>query len=507
MSVDQDLRKHTTHGQNHRELPITAASEAADFIRAAREAQQAWYEAGLGARIQALRRFKDAFYNRMDSLIGTLNSELGKPPIEALTEYWTCIEMLAFYERLAAPTLAPRHTFTGLAPHRMHWVERRPFGVVLVIGPWNFPLLLTIAPIAAALVAGNTVVLKPSEFAPLSTEEMAACLREVGLPRGVFQVAHGDGMLGAALIEARPDKIAFTGSVATGKKIAQQAAKHLIPVTLELGSKDAAIVLEDANLDRAARGITWGAMYSAGQACLSIELVYAQRSIQAELIRRIGDVIEREIHLGPVEAPGATMGAIITENQVRTIEGQVRDAIERGATLVRGGARVEHGARRHFAPTLITDVAPDMRIMQDETFGPVIAFRTFDHEDEAISEINASPYGLTGSVWTRNRARGLAIASRLLVGHASVNDHVFSASIPHLPWGGTKDSGYGTTRGREGLLDMTRPQSFSIERFAPVPSEILWYPYSATKYRLLRHLLRTMYARGLLNKLRALVRG
>ncbi|MCC7207174.1 MAG: aldehyde dehydrogenase family protein, partial [Anaerolineae bacterium] len=414
---------------------------------------------------------------------------------------------LAFFERLAAPTLAPRRTFTGLAPHRMHWIERRPFGVVLVIGPWNFPLLLTIAPIAAALVAGNTVVLKPSEFAPLSTEAMVACLREAGIPRGVFEVAHGDGALGAALIDARPDKIAFTGSVPTGKKIAQQAAKYLIPLTLELGSKDAAIVLEDAPLDRTARGLAWGAMYSAGQACLSIELVYVQRRVQDELIRRIGEVIMREVHVGPGESPGVTMGAIVTEAQVQTIERQVRDAIERGARLVRGGERLERDNRRYFAPTLITDVTPDMRIMQDETFGPVIAFRAFDDVADAIREINASPYGLTGSVWTRDRARGLAIASQLQVGHASVNDHVFSASIPHLPWGGTKESGYGATRGREGLLDMTRPQSFSIERFRPLPTEIVWYPYTPTKYMFLRRLLRVLYARGALNKLRALFRG
>lgn len=494
-------------GRKLGETPITAPSEADRLVHVAREAQKAWFRAGLTERVRMLQRFKDAFYRHMDSIIGVLVDEGGKPPIEALTEFWSCIEMLAFYERLAARTLAPRHSFIGLAPHRMHWIERRPFGVALIIGPWNFPLLLTIAPVAAALVAGNTVILKPSEFAPLSTEAMVACLREAGAPTGVFQIAHGNGDLGAALIDARPDKIVFTGSVATGKKIAQQAARHLIPVTLELGSKDAAIVLEDADLGRAARGIAWGGMYNAGQACLSIELVYAQRPIQAELVRRIGGVIEREVRIGPGESAGATLGAMVTENQVQTIERQVRDAVARGATLIRGGSRIERDNHRYFAPTLITDVTPDMRIMQEETFGPVIAFRTFDDVGEAIREINASPYGLTGSVWTRNRARGLAVASQLLVGHASVNDHVFSASIPHLPWGGTKESGYGSTRGREGLLDMTRPQSFSIERFRPLPSEIVWYPYGPAKYRLLRRLLQALYARGLANKVRTFLRG
>lgn len=489
------------NGQTVGEVPVTPPDAAADIVARARAAQPGWYAAGLSHRIEMLRALKYAMRRRFDDLIRVIAEEIGKNRFETLTEILPTIEMCAYYQRIAPKAMATRRIYSLLLPHRMHWIERRPYGVVLVIGPWNFPLLLNAAPILAALVTGNAVILKPSEYAPLTGELFASLLYEAGIPRDVFQIVHGAGDLGAALIRARPDKIVFTGSVSTGRKIAAAAGELLIPLTLELGAKDAAIVLDDADLDLAARGIAWGGMYCAGQACLSVERVYVVRSVADRFIDRLKAVLEREIRIGPADAPEATMGVISTAAQLNIIEAQVNEALAQGARLLIGGRR----AGQAYSPTLVTNVSDAMRLMRDETFGPVIAIIPADDDEDALRQANASPCGLTGSVWTRNRERGLALARRLEVGHASLNDHAISASLPYLPWGGTKDTGYGSTRGIEGLYEMTRSQSISAESLSPsLSSELFWYPYTRRKYALLYRLMRVLYAPTLGAKLRSL---
>jgi acyl-CoA reductase-like NAD-dependent aldehyde dehydrogenase len=377
--------------------------------------------------------------------------------------------------------------------------------VVLVIAPWNFPLILSLTPITAALITGNTVVFKPSEFATQSGEALKKVIDEAGIPPEVFQIVHGEGDIGAALIREKPDKICFTGSVATGRKVASAAGELLIPITLELGGKDAAIVLDDADLDRTAAGVAWAGMVNAGQACISIERVYVMRSVAEQLVEKMANILNEHIRLGPGEASETTMGAITTAAQLKIIDGQVREAVSQGARVVVGGCMAEDSVGRFYLPTLITDVTPNMRIVKDETFGPVIAVIPVDSEEEALRLANSSAYGLTGSVWTRKRERGIALAQQMKVGNAAVNDHVMSASAPHVPWGGVKDSGYGRTRGEEGLLEMTTTQSLSIERLLPLPREFFWYPYSPVKMGLLRRALCFLYAPTWREKLRAFV--
>jgi acyl-CoA reductase-like NAD-dependent aldehyde dehydrogenase len=422
-----------------------------------------------------------------------------------MTEYWPTIELISYYLRTAPRTLTPKHVFVNLIPHRAHWIERRPHGVVLIISPWNFPLILSLTPITAALITGNSVVFKPSEFATQSGEALKKVIYEAGIPPEVFQVVHGEGDVGAALIREKPNKICFTGSVATGRKVAAAAGELLIPVTLELGGKDAAIVLEDADLDRTAAGVVWGGMVNAGQACISIERIYVMRSVADQLVEKMAKILNEHVRLGPGEDSGTTMGAITTAAQIKIIDSQVREAVSQGARVIVGGRTVEDSAGRFYLPTLITNVTPDMRIVKDETFGPVIAVVPVDSAEEALRLTNSSSYGLTGSVWTRNRDRGISIARQMNVGNAAVNDHVMSASAPHLPWGGVKDSGYGRTRGEEGLHEMTTTQSLSIERLVPLPREFFWYPYSHTKLGLLRRALRFLYAPTWREKLRAFV--
>lgn len=491
-----------------RVLGQVRAATSADItavMTTARQAQSAWNRVGLGHRLRLLHNLKDALYRNFDRIVDTIVAEQGKPPFEAITEFWPSIELVAYYVRTARRTLTPRRVFIPLSIHHIHWVERHPHGVVLVIAPWNFPLLLSLAPIAAALATGNTVVYKPSEYATQLGETLANVIYEAGIPREVFQMVHGEGDVGAALIREKPNKICFTGSVATGRKVATAAGELLIPVTLELGGKDAAIVLEDADLDRTARGVVWGGMVNAGQACLSIERVYVMRSVAAQLVERMAQVMRANIHPGPGEAQNTTMGAITTAAQIRIIDNQVREAVEQGAQVVVGGQMVEEKGGRCYLPTILTNVTPEMRIVKDETFGPVLAVMSVDSDAEAVAHANASPYGLTGSVWTRNKVRGLAIARQLQVGHASVNDHVVTASYPQLPWGGVKDSGYGRTRGDEGLLEMTTTQGISVERFEPLPSELTWYPYTPSKNKLLRRIIQFLYASTWQDRLRALL--
>ncbi|MCS6870761.1 MAG: aldehyde dehydrogenase family protein [Anaerolineae bacterium] len=491
-------------GRKLGEVRVTPLSEAPVVMQRARDAQRAWFEAGLAFRLEVMRNWQESLRRNFDRLVGMVVAEQGRPPFEALTEFLACIDLLAYYRSVARRALAPTYHFVPLDPHHRHWTVRQPYGVVLVITPWNFPLMLTITPIAAALVTGNAVILKPSEYSTQVGELLARTIRESGIPEGVFQIVHGKGDLGAALIEQNPDKISFTGSTATGRKIAMAAAERLIPVTLELGAKDAALVLEDADLDRAAHGIVWGAMFNAGQACLSIERAYVMRAVAEPLMQKMKAVIEKYITVGAGESPQVTMGTLTTQAQLEIVDRQVREAVSRGARLICGGKVLEGHSGRAYAPTILTDVTPEMRLMREETFGPVLAVVPIDRPEEGVQAINALSYGLTCSVWTRNRARGIALMEQIEVGHASLNDHIITSSVPQAPWGGVKYSGYGRSRGVEGLHDMTYAKVYSAERFAPLPRELFWYPYTPFKYTLLRRFINVYYATTWRERLAAL---
>jgi acyl-CoA reductase-like NAD-dependent aldehyde dehydrogenase len=332
-------------------------------------------------------------------------------------------------------------------------------------------------PAISALLAGNTVVLKPSEVTPITGELIAELMARVGLPEGVFQVIQGDGTTGAALSKADIDKLFFTGSVATGKKVMKAAAAKPIPVELELGGKDAMIVCEDANLERAARGAIWGGLINCGQMCTSVERIF----VRAEIYDRFIALLEREVDKVKVGGPDADadMGPLTFDKQMETVEAHVNGAVEDGADLRRGGHRIE-GKGQFYAPALITDVTPDMEIYKEETFGPVLPVIKVRSDDEAIRLANDHQYGLTGSVWTQDRERGLRIASAMECGQVMVNDVVISVGNPVLPFGGVKSSGFGRYHGPEGLLSFVHQKAIMADR-GLLNSEPLWFPY-AGKY-------------------------
>ena len=486
------------------EVRINVPAEAESILARARKAQAEWAGLGLKGRLAIMRALKTVLHRHAEQIVDVLVAEQGKARFEAYTELWPTIELLDYSVRIAERTLSPERVLVSLLPHRVHWVERRPYGVILVITPWNFPLILSMTPIISALIAGNSVVYKPSEYSTQMGELIMRLLAEAGVPHDVVQIAHGAGDLGAALINAKPNKIVFTGSTANGKKIAMAAGQHLIPVTLELGGKDAAIVLEDADLDRTAEGLVWAGMFNAGQMCVSIERIYVRREVADQLVEKMAKVMQDHLRVGPGDQIENSIGAITTPAQMEIISRHIREAVEHGARVVVGGRAVEDSSGRFYLPTLLTDVTPEMRVMKDETFGPVLVVVPVASDEEAISLANNTSFGLTGSVWTRNRDRGLALGRRMRVGHAGLNDHVISASAPNLPWGGVGDSGYGRTRGKEGLIDMTFAQVVSAERFAPLPREVFWYPYTPLKITLIRRAIKFMYAPTLRDRLHAL---
>lgn len=487
------------------EYPVTPTDDLPDLMGRAREAQGRWGALPLARRIEAMRAIQDSFYRNLDAVIESLIYETGKPRFEALVEIFPSIELLAYQRRIAAHVLGGEDRFVPFVPNRRHRVEYRPFGVVAVIAPWNFPVILSTAPIFAALLTGNAVIFKPSEFASQMGAIIGRIVHEAGIDPDLMQVVQGYGDLGAALVRAQPDKICFTGSIPTGRKVAALAGELLIPVTLELGGKDAAIVLSDADLERTAVGLVWGGMHNAGQACLSVERIYVERPIAEALIDRMKHIIETELKPTTPDQE-RNFGAITTDAQLKIIEGQVREAVEAGARLICGGGRrtVGTGEGRFYEPTLLTDVTPDMRVLRDETFGPVIVIIPVEDAEEAIRLTNDTRFGLTASVWTRDRARGLALARRLRCGNVAVNDHIVSASTPQLPWGGVGDSGYGRERGSEGLLDMVYPQAISVDRIA-LPRELYWYPYTAPKKTLLMRAMKLLYGDTARERLRALL--
>jgi acyl-CoA reductase-like NAD-dependent aldehyde dehydrogenase len=491
-------------GQKLAEFATTPVDQLPVLMEKARNAQPAWEKLGFNQRIAIVRKIVNLLYQNSEKLIHILMTEQGKPEFEAYIEFWPAIELTALYSRIVKKVAKPERIFVPMLPHRQHWVEHKPFGVVAVIAPWNFPVMLSLPPIIAALITGNTVIYKPSEFSSQVGAFLNDILHQAGIPNDVFQTVYGMGDVGAALVKAKPDKLVFTGSPNTARKISAAAAVNLTPMTMELGGKDAAIVLEDADLDRTAMALVWAGMLNAGQACLSVERLYVRREVAEPLVQKMAAIMDDHVRLA-AHHDQPTMGPIITSAQLNIIDSHIKEAVEQGARVIAGGRVAEDSSGRFYLPTLITDVKPEMRVIHEETFGPVIAVVPVDTDEQAVQVANDSQFGLTGSVWTRNRARGIALAQQMRVGHASINDHIISSSTPQVPWGGIKDSGYGRTRGREGLLDMMFIQAVSIERFAPLPREIFWYPYTQLKVNLIRRVLGFLYAATWGEKLSALL--
>lgn len=470
-------------GERLGEFPITSRNGVIAAVARARAASTSWQRTPLEARLKIISRIKGVIRDHGEEYARRISEDTGKPLVDSLlTELMTLPLFIDYYKKTAPKVLGRKKTPASIFfPGKTSYVEHFPMGVIGVISPWNFPFQLSMVPVVSALIAGNTVVLKPSEVTPITGEIIAEIFRKIGLPEGVVEVIQGDGSTGAALTDAEVDKIFFTGSVATGRKVMAAAAKRPIPVELELGGKDAMIVCADANLERAARAAIWGGLVNCGQMCTSIERILVEEKVHDRFVTLLREEIAKVKVGGPDEH--ADMGPMTFKKQRDTVERHIEDALSRGARVLFGGKRIERPGQ-FFAPTLITEVRPEMAIYKEETFGPVIPVIKVRDVDEAVRLANEHEYGLLGSVWTKDTKKGLAIASRLECGQVVVNDVVVSVGNPALPFGGVKSSGFGRYHGPEGLLAFSHQRAIMVDR-GLLKSEPFWFPYSG-KYSAMR---------------------
>lgn len=470
--------------------------DVATMVERARNAQPTWEAMGPARRAGYLRKALAHLVSHQDDLIDVIVRESGKPRTEALMiDVFAAADALAHNARHAARWLRPEKG-------RPHGVLRftkklqlhfRPLGVVGVISPWNGPLILSLNPALQALVAGNTVIVKPSEITPYSGRLAVDIFAGSGIPEGVFQVALGDGATGAALIDSDIDKVHFTGSVATGRRIAEACARRLIPYTLELGGNDALIICSDADLDAAAGGAVAGAMFNTGQYCCGTERVYVIDDVAEEFTER---VVERVRRLRQASSGSFDIGPMCNEAQLDKVESQVDQAVRAGASVLAGGARNDSLAGLYYQPTVLTGVDHSMAVMSEETFGPVLPIVRVASVDEALKLANDTTYGLAGSVWSNDEDAAVDIAGRMHTGSVSVNDMAVTYGIPEAPFGGRGDSGVGQANGKVGVRGFTHTQPIVIDRFGGKQTASQ-YPYDAKGEKMISRLIKLLWGRGL----------
>jgi succinate-semialdehyde dehydrogenase/glutarate-semialdehyde dehydrogenase len=444
----------------------------------ARDAQAEWGALPVRERLKVLRRFQRLLHESKTEVAQLITRETGKPYVEALlTEVLVVLDTCRFLVESGPAILRDEPVPHGnlIMKTKVGQVRREPWGVLGVISPWNYPFSIPAGEVLAGLAAGNAVVLKPSEYSTLTAVELRGLLARAGLPKNLFRVVLGDGATGAALVEAPVDKIFFTGSVATGRRVAQAAAARLIPLVLELGGKDAMVVLDDADLDVASSAAVWGAFVNAGQTCLSVERCYVQRR-QYEHFLELCLAKTQRLRVGNGMHRATDVGPLIHEGQLRIVEEHVAEARLHGARILTGGHRLPDLGANFYAPTLLANVDHSMQIMRDETFGPVLPVMPFEDEEEAVRLANDSEFGLSASVWTSDSARGEKLAARLEAGTVMVNDVVSCFGISEAPHGGVKSSGLGRTRGRLGLEEMVRAKYIDSDRL-PYTKKVWWYGY------------------------------
>jgi succinate-semialdehyde dehydrogenase/glutarate-semialdehyde dehydrogenase len=482
-------------GETVARFTATRLDEVPRLMQRAREAQPAWGAIPVRERCAYLRRLGEIVYQRRDEIAQVISTETGKPRVEAiLAEVLLVLDLIRLHERNAPRWLRPERV-----PHsnpamktKKGWMQYEPLGVVGVISPWNFPFAIPMAEMIAAVAAGNAVLLKPSELTPWCGSLVGDLFKAATFPEGLVQVLQGGSDLGAALVKSRPDKMFFTGSVATGKTIAEACARQLIPSVLELGGKDAMIVLADARLDQAASAAVWGSLMNCGQACVSTERIYVEAPVAEEFTQRCLEKV-RALKLGPSSDSETDVGPMIRPRQMECVEAQLGDAVERGAQILAGGRRNPEAGPSFWEPTVISGLNSSMTIMREETFGPVVTISRVADVEEAVALANASPFALSASVWTRDAQRGREIASRLRVGAVMINDTASYYGISAAPHGGRDFSGWGRTHSRLGLLEMVHVKYLDVERL-PGFAKAWWFGYDAALETAADEFLQVLYA-------------
>ncbi|HEV2062862.1 MAG TPA: aldehyde dehydrogenase family protein [Solirubrobacteraceae bacterium] len=496
-SADEIAVINPASGREIARVPDMSPEQVGDLARRARAAQPGWEALGFEGRGRIMLRAQKWVLDNRERVIQTIVSETGKTYEDAqLAEISYAAAGFGFWAKNAGEYLADEKikASTPLVAGRKLYRRFAPLGVVGVIGPWNYPLTNSFGDCIPALMAGNAVILKPSEETPLTSLLMAEAMRECGLPADVFQIATGRGPTGAALVD-EADMIMFTGSTATGKKVMARAAETLTPVSLELGGKDPMIILSDADVERAANAALYYSMQNSGQTCISTERVYVEAPIYDEFVAKVTEKARTLRQGDPSSGPGSVeVGAITFPKQMEIIEDHVKDAVEKGARIVVGGQR-RPGDGQFFEPTIMVDVDHSMKAMTEETFGPTLPIMKVPDAEEAIRLANDSPYGLAASVFGKDVKRAEQVARRIEAGAVVVNDAMLNYSVMELPMGGWKASGLGSRHGAGGIRKYCAEQAIMVTRFAP-KKDLHMFPYKAGRTKLLGKFFRLLYGRG-----------
>lgn len=481
--------------ENLGEVEIFDKEAVEDIVIKSRKAFEKWSKTSLDERLSYIQKAKNYLLENSESIAELITKENGKPLVESISaEILPVLDLMDYYvkNKHQIPTSEKIYLGKWTLLNKTSQIEYVPLGVIAVISPWNFPFSIAMGQIVTALITGNTVVLKPSEHTPLVALEMLNILKKAGLPENVFNVVTGFGETGAHLVNSKINKIVFTGSVATGKKIMAAASENLTPVVLELGGKDPMIVLKDANLSYTTSGAVWGAFTNSGQVCASIERVYVHESIADEFIFEVVKKTKK-LKQGLGLDKDTEIGPMISLDQMNIVKNHVDDARNRGARILTGGERTPDLDGYFFKPTVLTNVDHSFKIVSEETFGPIMPIMTFKDEEEVIRLANDSKYGLTASIWTNDIDRAKAMAPKIEAGTVSINDCVSSFALCQTPWGGGKESGIGRTHGKFGLMEFVEPRHIHVDGSTNM-KKFWWYNYDENRFDMMHQSLKLLFS-------------
>jgi succinate-semialdehyde dehydrogenase/glutarate-semialdehyde dehydrogenase len=480
----------------------TPPSLLPEIVSRGRAAQSEWAKVSIRDRCAKLRALGERIMASRNELADAVVRESGKPRVEALfADIFVSLDSAKYWSENATSVLGtqrvPRHSTAAKA--KSGYLVYESLGVIAIISSWNYPLAIPLSQIIPAVAAGNAVVCKTSDFTPQCGALMEELFLDAGFPSNLVTIVQGGGEVGQALIEAAPDKVVFTGSVVTGRRVAEACAKKLIPSVLELGGKDAMIVLADADLDIAASAAVWGSYTNCGQVCLSVERLFVEESI-SESFATLCVGKTKKLRLGPGSDPSTDVGPLIRPQHVQRMSELIRDAVSRGARVLCGGHPRPDLGPNFFEPAVIVGVDSSMKLFQEETFGPILALQSVRDAETAIARANDSSFALSASVWTGDTQRGEAIAKRLRAGAVMVNDAISYFAIAEAPHGGCSASGWGRTHGKAGLLEMVQTKYIDIDRL-PRREKPWWYRYGADLERAADAFLRFEFSAGIAAKL------
>lgn len=490
------------------EVPVNNEKDLELMLAESRAAQKIWAGYSLKKRIKILKKLINYLADNADEIAGTISSDNGKMRIEALAaEVLPALLASKYYLKSSKKILKTRRIpgSTILFFSKKSYIEYQPLGVVGIITPWNYPFSIAYSEVLSALIAGNGVILKTATETLFSGLLLKKAFEYCDLPKGLFAFLNMPGSkAGDALLNVGVDKLFFTGSVAVGKYLMENAGKTLTPVSLELGGNDAMIVLDDANLKRASAGAVWAGIQNAGQSCGGVERIYVDEKVYEQFLAKLKKQVE-ELRPGNCCSFNSDLGLMTSLKQKNAVEVHIKDALEKGATIFAEGKENDHP--NYLKPVILTDVNHDMLVMQKETFGPVIAVMKFKTLDEAITMANDSNLGLTGSVWTNSKKKGREVARLIEAGAITVNDHLMSHGMAETSWGGLKDSGIGRTHGTLGILEMVNEKFIIADNYTFLNKQLWWHPYSKFQYNLLLLATQLNSKRCLSKKIKMMFKG